>query len=200
MVVGKQPRIPKTGGTLKVNATAARPKLHPGDDDPSLTAHAGLALTGELVARIGLIEGIDARLGHLKSRRRGLSLGEFVVSMAESVLAGGSYLCDIERLRADEAGASLRAVANPPAPSTAGQLFGRFALPDCWKLERASAEAANRLDEALGLTPGVITLDADFDRPLVLGAKFGILPGPDLRILRSLAHLRFEEQLFSEPP
>jgi len=154
-----------------VNATAARPKLHPGDDDPSLTAHAGLALTGELVARIGLIEGIDARLGHLKSRRRGLSLGEFVVSMAESVLAGGSYLCDIERLRADEAGASLRAVANPPAPSTAGQLFGRFALPDCWKLERASAEAANRLDEALGLTPGVITLDADSTTCETFGAK-----------------------------
>ena len=72
-----------------MNATAARPKLHPGDDDPSLTAHAGLALVGELVARIGLVEGIDAALGHLKSRRRGLSPGEFVVSMAESVLAGG---------------------------------------------------------------------------------------------------------------
>src|SRR5205823_9725364 len=69
---------------LKVNATAARPKLHPGDDDPSLTAHAGLALVGELVARIGLVEGIDARLGHLKARRRGLSPGQFVVSMAES--------------------------------------------------------------------------------------------------------------------
>ena len=66
------------------------PSCTPGDDDPSLTAHAGLALTGELVARIGLIEGIDAALGHLKSRRRGLSPGEFVVSMAESVLAGGA--------------------------------------------------------------------------------------------------------------
>src|SRR5947209_10843312 len=159
MVVGKQPIIPKTGGTLKVNATAARPKLHPGDDDPSLTPHAGLALTGELVARIGLIEGIDAALGHLKSRRRGLSPGEFVVSMAESVLAGGSYLCDVERLRADEAGASLRAVASPPAPSTAGQFFSRFTITDCRKLERAVAEAANGLDQALGLGPGTITLD-----------------------------------------
>src|SRR2546421_1489078 len=152
MVVGKQPIIPKTGGTLKVNATAVRPKLHPGDDDPSLTAHAGLALTGELVARIGLIEGIDSRLGHLKSRRRGLSPGEFVVSMAESVLAGGSHLSDVERLRADEAGASPRAGASPPAPSTAGPFFGRFSPPDCWRLERASAQAANRVDAAPGLT------------------------------------------------
>ena len=66
-----------------MNATAARPKLHPGDDDPSLTPHAGLALTGELVARIELVEGLDAALGHLKSRRRGLSPGQFAVSMAE---------------------------------------------------------------------------------------------------------------------
>ena len=154
-----------------MNATAARPKLHPGEDDPSLTAHAGLALTGELVARIGLIEGIDARLGHLKARRRGLSPGEFLVSMAESVLAGGSHLSDVERLRADGAGASLRAVANPPAPSTAGQLFGRFKLPDCWRLERASAEAANGLDEALGLGPGIITLDADSTTCETFGAK-----------------------------
>ena len=154
-----------------MNATAARPKLHPGDDDPSLTAHAGLALVGELVARIGLIEGIDARLGHLKSRRRGLSPGEFVVSMAESVLAGGSYLADVAKLRADAAGASLRAVATPPAPTTAGQFFRRFALPDLWKLERAVAEAANGLDEALGRKPGIITLDADSTTCQTFGAK-----------------------------
>ncbi len=154
-----------------MNATAARPKLHPGDDDPSLTPHAGLALTGELVARIGLIEGIDAALGHLKSRRRGLSPGEFLVSMAESVLAGGSHLSDVEALRADEAGASLRAVANPPAPSTAGQLFGRFTITDCRKLERASAEAANGLDQALGLGPGTITLDADSTTCETFGAR-----------------------------
>ena len=154
-----------------MNATAARPKLHPGDDDPSLTAHAGLALVGELVARIGLVEGIDARLGHLKARRRGLSPGQFVVSMAESVLAGGSHLSDVEALRADEAGACLRAVANPPAPSTAGQLFSRFKITDCWKLERASAEAANGLDKALGLKPGTITLDADSTTCRTFGAK-----------------------------
>ncbi len=154
-----------------MNATAARPKLHPGDDDPSLTAHAGLALVGELVARIGLVEGIDARLGHLKARRRGLSPGQFVVSMAESVLAGGSHLSDVEALRADGAGASLRAVANPPAPSTAGQLFSRFKITDCWKLERASAEAANGLDKALGLKPGTITLDADSTTCQTFGAK-----------------------------
>src|SRR5437588_5916130 len=134
MVVGKQPIIPKTGGTLKVNATAARPKLHPGDDDPSLTAHAGLALTGELVARIELVEGLDAALGHLKSRRRGLSPGQFAVSMAESVLAGGSHLSDVERLRADEAGAALRAVANPrpPPPPASSSAASRSPTAGSW--------------------------------------------------------------------
>src|SRR2546423_13983180 len=153
MVVGYQPTIPKTGGTLRVNAIAARPRLHPGDDDPSLPLHAGLALVGELVARIGLIEGIDARLGHLKARRRGLSPGAFVVSMAESVLAGGSHLSDVEALRADEAGASLRAGANPPAPPPAGQLFGRFKLPHCLRLGRGGAGGAHRLGKGPGAQP-----------------------------------------------
>ena len=62
-------------------------------------------------------------------------------------------------------------MANPPAPSTAGQLFGRFALPDLWKLERAVAEAANGLDEALGRKPGIITLDADSTTCQTFGAK-----------------------------
>src|SRR2546428_12178367 len=153
MVVGKQPRIPKTGGTLKVNATAARPKLPRGDDDPSLTAHAGLALTGELVARIGLIEGIDSRLGHLKSRRRGLSPGEFVVSMAESVLAGGSHLSDVERLRADEAGGSPPAGGHPPGPPPPGPPFRPLLLPPPREPAAGVPPAAHRLGKAPGPGP-----------------------------------------------
>ncbi len=113
-----------------MNRTPRRPRVHVTADDPSLTPFAGLLHVGELVSRIGLVEGIDRRLAHLKRRRRGLSPGEFLVSVAESLLCGGDCLSDLDALRCDEAGSARRAVAEPPAPTTAGQYFRRFRLPD----------------------------------------------------------------------
>ncbi|MGH2847519.1 MAG: hypothetical protein ACRDL0_16130, partial [Thermoleophilaceae bacterium] len=86
-------------------------------DDPALTPYAGLAVSGELARRLGLAELIDAELAGerrarpVKVRRRGLSPGELVVSLAESQLVGGEFFDHIEDLRADGAGAPLRAVA-----------------------------------------------------------------------------------------
>jgi hypothetical protein len=156
-----------------VNATARRPKVHVAADDPSLTPHAGLLHVGELVSRIGLTGRIDDRLS-LKQRARGLSPGEFLVSLAESLLAGGDCLSDLDALRRDEAGAPLRAVAEPPAPTPAGQYLRRFGLPDLWRLEEAVAEAGAALDAALGSSPGVVTLDCDSPHTEVYGqAKEG---------------------------
>src|SRR5665811_1788248 len=52
--------------TLKVNAANRREgpgRLDIRADDPALTPHAGLALTGELCRRLGLTDLIDAELG-----------------------------------------------------------------------------------------------------------------------------------------
>jgi hypothetical protein len=86
-------------------------------DDERLTPHAGLACVGELARRTGLVELIDAELATegraapVKRRRRGVSGGELVVSLAESQLVGGECFDHLEELRADEAGAPFRAVA-----------------------------------------------------------------------------------------
>jgi hypothetical protein len=153
-----------------VKTTARRPKVHVAADDPSLTPHAGLLHVGELVAATGLTHRIDQALPGFKRRNRGLSPGKFLVSVAESVFVGGDCLSDVEALRRDEAGAALRAVAEAPAPTTAGQYFRRFRLPDLWKVEEAVAEAGNALDRMLGLAPGVVTLDADSTHTEVFGA------------------------------
>src|SRR5438034_5435134 len=90
-------------------------------DDPSLTPYAGLAISGELLRGLRLVELVDAelaavaRVAPVKRRRRGLSAGGLVVALAESQLAGAECFDDIEDLRADAAGAALRAVVETPS-------------------------------------------------------------------------------------
>jgi hypothetical protein len=102
-------------------------------DDPNLTPYAGLAIVGELVRRTRLVELIDAQLGvvgtarAIKRRRRGLSAGALVVSLAECQIAGAECFDDIENVRAERAGAPLRAVADTPSAPAARQLARRLA-------------------------------------------------------------------------
>lgn len=139
-----------------------------GADDDALTPFAGLACVGELARRTGLVELLDGELAAegraapVKRRRRGVSGGELVVSLAESQLVGGECFDDIEELRADTAGAPFRAVAEVPAAATALQLAKRFRRCLCQAVERGLARAGERLDRALGRDPGEpVTIDLD---------------------------------------
>lgn len=101
-------------------STGTRIKI--GHDDPTLTGHAGLLLTGELISRLEVVETIEEavnRVRPFKQRRRGLNAGELMVSLAETVMAGGDHLVHLDQLRSDLAGAELRAVAATPAPTPA---------------------------------------------------------------------------------
>ena len=77
-------------------------------------------LVGELARRTRLVELVDAELSAargvraVKARRRGLSPGALVVSLSECEIAGAECFDDIENVRADTAGATLRAVAATP--------------------------------------------------------------------------------------
>src|SRR5207244_10328231 len=103
-----------------------------------------------------------------KQRRRGASAGELLVSLAESMLVGGDAFNDLEDLRADAAGAELRAVAEVPAASTAAQLARRLRPSHLRAAEAALAGAGDRLDTELGRDPAApVTLD--FDSTLVEG-------------------------------
>ncbi len=97
-----------------------------GRDDPTLTPAAGLLLVAEVDRILGVAGTIDDWVGRIKARHRGLTAGQLVVSMAECMLAGGDFMCDLDNVRADQAGAGLRAVPDAPASTTFISLARRF--------------------------------------------------------------------------
>jgi hypothetical protein len=147
-------------------------------DDPSLTPYAGLAVSGELARRLRVAELIDAELAverrarPVKVRRRGLSPGELVVSLAECQLVGGSFFDHVEDVRADRAGAALRAVAGTPSAPAALQNAKRFRRCHVQRVERAMARAGERLDVALRRDPAEpVTIDLDATQVTVYGQR-----------------------------
>jgi Transposase DDE domain group 1 len=147
------------------------PRIEIVADDRSLTPFGGSAVVGELVRRLELIPALDRAiemaprvggLGPVKQRARGCSPGQLLVAVADSMLCGGDSMLDLERLRADEAGAELRAVAAMPAASTACQLARRYRRSHLRGAEAAFAACANAMDAQLGRSPeGAVTLDFD---------------------------------------
>ncbi len=113
-------------------------------DDPSLTGTAGMVCVAEAVRALGLVEAIDGFVGPLKQRNRGLSAGEFVVSLAECLLAGGDFFADLDRARTDATVGELRAVPTPPASTTARTLAQRFGPDELAGIEAAWAETTAR--------------------------------------------------------
>ena len=145
-------------------------------DDPSLTPYAGLAIVGEFARRTRLVELVDAELSAargvraVKARRRGLSPGALVVSLAECQIAGAECFDDIENVRADRAGAALRAVAGTPSAPTARQLCRRYRRTHIRAIERALARVGDRVDRELGRDPGdEVTFDLDATETEVYG-------------------------------
>ena len=147
-------------------------------DDPNLTPYAGLAIVGALARRTRLVELIDAELDQVrtaravKRRQRGLSPGALVMSLAECQIAGAECFDDIEDVRADQAGAALRAVADTPSAPTARQLAKRFRRSHIRAIERAQARVAERLDRDAGRDSGEdVTFDLDATDTEVYGPK-----------------------------
>ena len=147
-------------------------------DDPSLTGHGGLVVIGDLADRLGLLELIDGEIARerrarpVKTRRRGASPGELVVSLAECQLVGGSFFDHLEDQRADTAGAALRAVAEVPSAPAALQHAKRFRRVHCQRVERAMAQAGERLDRALDRDQSEpVTVDLDATQITVYGRR-----------------------------
>jgi hypothetical protein len=163
---------------MSVNGARGPGRIELRADDRSLTPYAGLAISGELARRLRLVELVDAelaavtRVAAVKQRRRGRSPGELAVSIAECQLAGAECFDDIEVVRADEAGAALRAVPRIPSAPTARQLAGRFRATHIDAIERAAARCGNELDRRLGRDPGeAVTFDLDATETVVYGRR-----------------------------
>jgi hypothetical protein len=164
---------------LRVNASdcdRAPGRLSFRADDPNLTPYGGLAIVGELARRTRLVELVDAELSAargvraVKARRRGISPGGLVVSLAECQVAGAECFDDIENVRADTASAAVRAVRDTPSAPTARQLAKRYRRTHIRAIERALARVGEQVDRQLGRDPGAeVTFDLDATETEVYG-------------------------------
>lgn len=144
-------------------------------DDPSLTGHAGLLLSGELAARTGLLGRLNAAIDAVrpfKQRRRGHSGGDLLLSLAEMMLSGGDHLAHLEELREDEACSELRAVGEALAPTTAGQLMRRLNGRQCQAVVSEMARVSAEVHRQLGIADSAaVTLDLDSTDTEVYGRR-----------------------------
>jgi hypothetical protein len=96
-----------------------------GEADARLTGHAGVAAVTEADRVLGIAQALDGAVGPVKQRRRGLTGGALLVSMASAQLTGADFLVGMDRRRSDSAGQLLEPVPTPASTTTA-QLSKRF--------------------------------------------------------------------------
>jgi hypothetical protein len=137
-----------------------------GTPDVSLTPVSGVVAVTELVGRLGVIAALDDAVGAIKRRDRGLSAGEFMVSLGQAQMFGADFLIGLDRRRADVAGEVLSAVPTP-ASTTAATLAARFGPAQLAGIEEGIGEICCR---AVALLParrravlraGTATIDLD---------------------------------------
>jgi hypothetical protein len=143
--------------------------------DARLTGHAGLVTVAEADRVLGIAQALDAAIGPIKQRDRGVSGGGLLLSMASAQLAGEDFLVGMDRRRADAAGQLLERVPSP-ASTTTGQLARRFTPTQLAGIEKCIGVINTRV---LGLLPGrrrdrlltVATIDGDTTDVEVYGRK-----------------------------
>jgi hypothetical protein len=122
-----------------------------GGPDGRISPRAGLQLVAKLDTLLGIRDAIDNGGCSFKRRRRGLMLGGVLMALAETMLAGGDFLCDLDHQRKDAAGLELRAVPEVPASTTVIGLGKRFGPVARAHVERANATL---IGKAFALLPG----------------------------------------------
>src|SRR2546423_8715983 len=86
-----------TRSVKKVPGLAGRVRV--GAPDASLTPVSGVVAVAELVGRLGMVEALDDAVGPVKQRDRGLSAGQFLVSLAQAQMLGGDFWTSLDRRR-----------------------------------------------------------------------------------------------------
>ena len=140
------------------------PRNHPDGirvafDDHRLVAHAGLLLPASLALRLGLGELADQHvdLGDAPGRA---NVGDKLLTLVASPLAGGDCIDDADALRSGSTGRVLGWVVK--APSTLGTFLRSFRWGHVRQLDRLSRELLSRA-WAAGAGPGDGPLTIDLD-------------------------------------
>ncbi len=158
------------GGTRK------RRQARIGAPDRALTPNAGLAAVSGLCDRLGVVGAIDAAVGPVKQRDRGLGAGELLTGIAAAQLAGEDFLVGLDRQRADTAGQQIAPVPGLSSTTAAG-LARRITASQWQAVEAGVAAATGRMlamlpaPRAAALTEGPVTIDLDTTDVEVYGSK-----------------------------
>ena len=123
-----------------------------------------------------MIGALDAAVGPVKQRDRGLGAGQLLTGIAAAQLAGEDFLTGLDRQRADAAGQQITPVPGL-ASTTAAGLARRF-TPAQWRaVESGLAAVTGRMlsllpaPRAAALTEGPVTIDLDTTDVEVYGRK-----------------------------
>lgn len=95
-------------------------RVRVGAPDGRLTPVAGVEAVRELDRVLGITTALDAGVGQVKQRDRGLSTGQILMTMASAQLAGEDFMVGLDRRRADSAGQVLEPVPTPASTTWAG--------------------------------------------------------------------------------
>lgn len=91
-----------------------------GAPDHRLTGAGGLEAVRELDRVLGIVAALDAGIGPVKRRARGLTAGQALMTMACAQLAGEDFMVGLDRRRQDTAGQVLEPVSTPASTTWAG--------------------------------------------------------------------------------
>lgn len=126
-------------------------------DDDNLVANAGLLLPATLAERLGVEALINATV-RLDGRVGGAAPGRKVLTLMNTMLAGGSHIDHADMLRA---GATESVVSHRVmAPSTLGTFLRSFTFGHVRQLEAVNDVARQRA-WAAGTAPGALVVDVD---------------------------------------
>lgn len=133
--------------------------------DHRLTPVAGVEAVRELDRVLGITAALDAGIGKVKQRDRGLSGGQALMTMASAQLAGEDFMAGLDRRRQDAAGQVLEPVPTPASTTWAGNAkrFTRehlAGLPAAMK--QVNTQWVSRLPAVRrGALLGEVTIDGD---------------------------------------
>lgn len=124
-------------------------RVRVGAPDARLTGCAGGEAVRELDRVLGITAALDAGVGEVKERRRGISGGGLMMAVASCQLTGGDFLVSLDRRRADVAGQLLEPVATPAATTAAG-IARRFTATHLRGIETAIGQVNTRMLALVG--------------------------------------------------
>ena len=103
-----------------------------------------MAAVAELVDRLGVVGALDAAVGPIKQRARGLGAGELLVGIASAQWAGEDFLVGLDRQCADVAGQVITPVPGLCSTTAAG-LARRITDPQWTAVEAGVARVSERM-------------------------------------------------------